>query len=224
MRKRTVFVAALSAACLIAAGGLLASNMGFKLNYVLDGPGNNGSNTGTQTFAMPFNQQTTLVNAEDLINDINTTAGSTVVVSVSRFLRTTDKLDGYDGATGNNFTLTPGDGYYVKVTTGVNYIVVGSHDPNLAITFDGPGDNGSNTGTQVYALPYHTTASVAGDLIDEINTAAGSNVVVSVSRFLRTNDKLEGYDGATGTNFPLAPGESYYVKVNSSISTIPSHY
>jgi GTP:adenosylcobinamide-phosphate guanylyltransferase len=224
MRKRTVFVAALGVACLLVAGGLLASNMGFKLNYVLDGPGDSGSNSGTQTFAMPFNQQTTLVDAEDLINDINTTAGSNVVVSVSRFLRTTDKLDAYTGSSGTNFTLTPGEGYIVKVSAGLPYIVVGSHDPNLAITFDGPGDNGSNSGTQVYALPYHSTAAVAGDLIDEINLAAGADVVVSISRYLRTTDKLDAYTGSSGTNFALAPGESYTVKVNSSISFIPSHY
>jgi hypothetical protein len=133
-------------------------------------------------------------------------------------------LDSYDGSTGTNFTLTPGEGYYVKVSTGVNYIVVGSHDPNLAITFDGPGDSGSNSGTQNYALPYHTTSNLAGDLIDEINLAAGSDVVVSISRYLRTTDKLDSYDGSTGTNFPLAPGESYLVKVNASISLIPSHY
>jgi hypothetical protein len=224
MRKRTLYVAALGVACLLVAGGLFASNMGFKLNYVLEGPESTGSNSGTQSFAMPFNQQTTLTDAEDLIGDINTTAGSNVVVAVSRFLRTTDKFEDYTGSSGFNFTLTPGEGYLVKVDPGVDYIVVGSHAPTLPITFDGPGSNGSNSGTQFYALPYHTTANIADDLITEINTAAGSTVVVAVSRYLRSTDKFEDYTGSSGNNFTLAPGEAYLVKVNSSITLIPSHY
>jgi hypothetical protein len=198
--------------------------MGFKLNYVLESPGNPNSGNGIQTMALPFNQQTTLTNANDLLLDINATAGSPVVVAISRYLRVSDSLDDYTGAAGNNFSLTPGDGYYVKVSGDVNYIIVGSHAPTLPFVFEGPGSPNSGNGIQIYALPYHTTANLAGDLINEIDLAAGSNVVVTVSRYLRLTDSLDDYTGAAGFNFPLAPGEAYYVKVTQDISMIPSHY
>ena len=57
MSKRNYVVVAVAAAALLVAGGLFASNMGFKLNYVMDGPADNGSASGTQALALPFNQR-----------------------------------------------------------------------------------------------------------------------------------------------------------------------
>ena len=108
--KRKMWIGALGLAALLVAGGLFASNMGFKLNYQLDGPGVNGSASGTSTLAMPYNQQTNLVVASDLISDINTGAGSTVVDSVSRWLKATDGLETYTGTSGVDFASTHGQG------------------------------------------------------------------------------------------------------------------
>ena len=155
--KRKMWIGALGLAALLVAGGLFASNMGFKLNYQLDGPGVNGSASGTSTLAMPYNQQTNLVVASDLISDINTGAGSTVVDSVSRWLKATDGLETYTGTSGVDFSLTPGEGYLVKMSASASYIVVGSHNPALPITLDGPGVNGSASGTTLWGYPYHPT-------------------------------------------------------------------
>ena len=225
MNKRVFVVAALGLAAVLVAGGLVASNMGFKANYAMDGPLANMSSSGTQTLALPYNQQTSIVTAEDLINDIEADAMDTsLVASLSRFVRTTDAAETYTGFSGTNFAITPGDGYKVVITGSVNYIIVGSHNPTLAITFDGPGDNGSASGTQQWSYPYHSTAATAEDLIDEINLAAGTSVVASVSRFLRTTDGAETYTGFSGTNFGLTVGEAYKIVVTASVTYVPSHY
>lgn len=218
--KRKTWIGILGLVAVLVAGGLFASNMGFKLNYTLNGP--SGGSSGTTALALPYNQQTNLIDAEDLIDDINAGAGSSVVASVSRYLNATDGLETYTGLTGVNFSLAPGEGYLLKTTADTNYIVVGSHDPALSVSLSGPA--GGSSGTTLWSFPYHSTAGNAEDLIGEINTAVGSPVVASVSRYLSATDGLETYTGLTGTNFALAPGEGYYVKVNSSASWVPSHY
>ena len=53
MKKRVFLLAALGLAAVLVAGGLVASNMGFKVNHLMDGPGGNGSATGTNGLALP---------------------------------------------------------------------------------------------------------------------------------------------------------------------------
>jgi hypothetical protein len=221
--KRKIWIGALGLVAVLVAGGLFASNMGFKLNYALESQGTNGSNSGTQSLALPYNQQTNLVDAFDLINDINAGAGSDVVGSVSRYVISNDGLETYTGVSGSPFSLVPGESYLVKMDADYNYIVVGSHDPTLSVTLYGQGDNGSNSGTNLWSYPYHSTSATAKDLIDEIN-AASAGVVGSVSRYVSTNDGLETYTGVSGTPFALAPGEGYFIKVNSTVSWTPTHY
>ncbi len=174
------------------------------------------------------------MNAENLIQDIAADNGDVgnllpTVASVSRQLRTTDAPEIYTGFSGNNFAIQPGEGYTVVIAPTaspltVPYIVVGSHDPALGVVLDAPGDNGSLTGTQVVAVPYHTTAANAEDLINEINAAGG--VVASVSRKLRASDTPDIYTGFSGNNFALQPGEAYTVVIaaGGGVTWIPSHY
>ena len=223
--KRTYWVAALGCAAVLVAGGLFASNMGFKLNYPLEGPGTNGSISGTNALALPFNQQTNLADAEHLINDIDASTGALGTVNqVARFVKSSDSTEFYTGSVGTNFPLTPGEGYFVQVSGDINYIVVGSHDPTLAIQLDGPGTNGSVSGTNSFAWPYHGTAANAEDLIGEVNAAAGSSVVNQVLRWVGSADSTEFYTGSVGTNFSLTPGEFYLVQVSADVSYSPSHY
>jgi hypothetical protein len=234
MMKRAFVVAALGLVAVLVAGGLVASNMGFKLNYALDGPTSNASKTGTNTISLPYNQQTSIVTAENLIDDIAADAGDIgnllpTVASVFRQIRTTDSPEIYTGFSGTNFTITPGEGYAVVISANasplaVNYIVVGSHDPSLGTVLDGPTDNGSKTGTQLWSYPYHSTAANAEDLINEINAAGG--VVASVFHSLRTSDTPEIYTGFSGVNFTLVPGEAYSIVMASGggVTFTPSHY
>ena len=59
---------------------------------------------------------------------------------------------------------------------------------------------------------------------DEINAAAGSSVIASVARKIRTSDLPQFYTGFSGTNFTLVPGEAYTIVVTSGVAFSPSHY
>jgi hypothetical protein len=220
MSKRNVMVVALGAAAILVAGGLYASNMGFKLNYQLNGPGGLAA-TGLNTIALPFNQQVGMTDAKLLIDDINA-AVPTSVVNVQRFLNASDTFQVYTGTVGTAFAITAGEGYFVQVSTDVNYIVVGSHDPGKTILLNGPGS--SATGLNFYALPYHTNKVLADGLITEINAGTPTNRVVNVQRFLKASDTFQVYTGTVGTAFALLPGEAFGVQVSGDTSFVPAHY
>ena len=226
MNKRRFAVVAVAAIAMLVAGGIYASNMGFKLNYPLETAGTNGSSSGTNTIGLPYNQQTNLVAASDVRADINATAGSSAVISISKFVKGTDLLLTYTGSSSaTDFPIVPGEGYRVQVNTDVNYIVVGSHNPSLSVNLDTVGTNGSASGTNDFSFPYHGTAVRAADIRDEINAQAGGSAVISISRFVRTTDLLETYTGSSdATNFLVAPGRSYRIQVNQNVGYTPSHY
>jgi hypothetical protein len=220
MSKRTMLVVAVGAAALLVTGGLLASNMGFKLNYSLLGPGSSAS--GTNTLGLPFNKMTGLDDAKDLLDDINNTATpANLAANVQRFDRNTDGLVVYDGVTGTAFTLTDGHAVFVKMNGNAQYIVVGSHNPGLALDLVGPG--GSASGTNLSAIPYHGTAGDAKDLLDEVNGISPASVA-NVQKFLTGTDGLLVYDGVTGTAFNWVSGEGVFFKMNSNVNWMPAHF
>lgn len=232
MKNRAFVVAAVGLAAVVVAGGLIASNMGFKAEVELLGPANAGSNSGTNTLGLPFFQQTNLLTVEDLINDINNDtplgAGDLTdnVQSISRLLGASDTLETYSLFTGGSlYNLASGQGYIVVMRgTQTNYTVVGSHNPTLGIALLDPSDPASNSGAQDYAMPYHFTGTLAVDLINDIDGQGG--VTQSVSQFVKASDTLTTYSLFTGgTNFTLEPGEGYTIVMQTGISNyVPSHY
>jgi hypothetical protein len=212
--------------------------MGFKLNYPMNAPDIGVSATGTNTLALPYNQQTSLVDASDLRDDINTTTGvGDSVVSISQFIRSDDSLVTYTGSDiADNFTLVPGEGYRVvmrSTTPGllVNLIIVGSHDPGKLIDLFAPAAGVSATGTNDFAYPYHGVAANASELRDEIVTLAGvADAVVSISKLIRSDDSLVTYTGSDiADNFSLTPGNSYRIVMRSTtpgggVAYSPAHY
>ena len=223
MSKRCFWVIAVGACALLIVGVAVSSNMGFILNYPLDGPGTNGSNTGTNSIAFPFNNNTSMVAAEDVRSFVNATVPG-AFVQISKFLQTNDSLQTYTGANlATNFFLEQGVGYRLVTNTDVNLIVVGSHDPTKSLTFDGPGA-GSNSGTSDFAFPYHAAAETASDIRDEVN-AVVPGAFVQISKFIKTDDSLRTYTGASNaTDFALVMGESYRIVVSSDVTIVWSHY
>jgi len=232
-KKNTYVIVAVALCAILAAGGILASNMGFKLNYPLNKTGTAGSKSGTSTLSLPYFRQTGLNDSIGLIQDIEGVPGPTFskVISVSKFLEGTDSLQTYTGRMGSpgaNFLLVAGEGYRVQMSGDVNYIVVGSHDPSLAVALDQPGGT-SKSGTNDYAPPYNITAATSVDLIKDIEAVPGPTFgkVISVSKFLTTSDSLQTYTGrmgSPGANFTLVPGESYRVQMSVAVPYIASHY
>lgn len=219
MTKRTyIGVLTVALAVVLAAGTLLASNMGFKLNYPLTATGA-GSVSGTNTLALPDNRQAGINAASTLMNDI----GLVNVNNVQRFLEATDGLQVYTGRKGSgpDFALATGEGYFVRMNTTVNYIVVGSHDPAFANPLNSTGA-GSVSGTNFFSYPYHATATSASALINDIGLANVNNV----QKFLKATDGLQVYTGrkGSGPDFALAPGEAYFIRMNTTVNYNPSHY
>jgi hypothetical protein len=211
MRKSTFIVGAVA---LLAVGALFASNMGFKLNYALTAAGG-GSLNGTNTLGLPFNPQVGISNASTLVNDI----GSASVINVQRLIESSNALQVYP-TDGVNFPLVIGDGYYVRMGATVNYIVVGSHHPTQMLPLNAAGGGISLNGTNFVSYPYHSTSDLASELVTEIGSAS----VVNVQRLIESNNGLQVYP-TDGVNFPLVPGESYFVRMGANVLTwIPAHY
>jgi hypothetical protein len=235
MSKKNVFVAVVLTVCVIAAAGaLLASNMGFKLNYPLLAQASGVSLTGKNTIALPYFRQTGIDNALNLINDISGGAPNVgAVANVQRLNRIDNSISTYTGRMGSPvltpFPLVAGEGYFVVMLSNVNYIVVGAHDPALAYTLQAQSPGVSLTGKNFYAPPYNITATNALQLINDISGGAPNvGAVANVQRLNRVDNTIATYTGRMGspvlTPFPLVPGEAYTVVMLTTVPYIASHY
>ena len=222
MTKRTFVGGAITALAVALTVGSLttASNMGFKLNYALSQTQVGVSNSGTSTLALPDNRQTGLNDSKNLMDDI----GFANTQNVQRFLEASDTLQSYTGRKGGGtaFPLVAGEGVFVKMSTTVNYIAVGSDDPALVYNLNATQVGVSNSGTNFFAYNYHQTSGDSKQLMDDIGFANTQNV----QRFLKASDTLQSYTGRKGggTAFPLVPGEAYFVKMSTTVNYTPSHY
>jgi hypothetical protein len=204
----------------VAAGGLFASNMGFKLNYQLFDSSNAGSNSGTSVLALPFNRQTGV----DMASSLQTDIGFAAVANIQKFDESSDGLTAYTGRKGSppDFALSAGEANFIKMISSTDYIVVGSHDPAAAISLEDSSDPGSNSGTNFFAYPYHSTSVTALDLMNDIGFAS----VANVQNFDPSNDGLTAFTGRKGSppDFNLNPGNGYFIKMISTVGYVPSHY
>jgi hypothetical protein len=230
MSKRTyVLVMAFALAAVLATGVLLASNMGFKVLYTFNGAGVGGAAVGETHFALPFYPHLGLTNAQSLKGDIESGAGCTAaaqIPAVQRFNPLINARESWFGAKigGTNFDITPCESYFVQAaaTTSCDYLIVGTHNPNQDCVFNGAGVSGYLVGENPYSLPFHTTASNAGDLLTEL---ADANFV---QRFNQSTNNRESWFGAKigGTNFTVTPGEGYFVQMAAGQTTTvkAAHY
>ncbi|MBZ5641083.1 MAG: hypothetical protein LAO51_20275 [Acidobacteriia bacterium] len=221
MSKRTfVGVMVVALAVVVMASGLLASNMGFKLNYQMLQTTAGVSRDGTTTLALPDLRQTGLNTAKNLLDDI----GLANVTNIQRFVKSSNGLVAYTGRPlgGTDFSLNAGEGYYLRMKTTVNYIVVGSDDPTLAYNLQQTTAGVSRDGTNFYAYNYHQTAATAKALLDDI----GLVNVTNIQRFVKSSNGLVAYTGRPlgGTDFALTPGEAYYIRMKTTVNYVPSHY
>jgi hypothetical protein len=223
MSARTSVAVAAAAAVVLGGGVLIASNMGFKLNFTFLGPG--GASAGKTITSLPYNRQVGIDRANHLRTDIINSGGTGV--TIARLITSSNTYQTYSGAsTLQDFDLAAGEAYLVQLTNSpsLQYIIVGSHQPGQAITFPGPG--GASAGRKLYAPPYHTTNTDASGLRNEIlNLASPVGGVVSVARLITSSNTYQTYSGAsTLQNFLLQPGVGYLVQVSVTKTLTPAHY
>jgi len=229
MSKRT-FIGVMTVALVVVlgAGAVLASNMGFKLNYKLSkaGAGPPVSNSGNNTLGLPDFRQSGMNVAADLFNDIG---GKTAIGlgGVQKLLKSNDTYQAYNGraTTGPNFTLDEGDGYFVAMANDVNYIIVGSHHPTFQHPLKKAAAGVSNSGSNFFSMPYNFTGTLAADLFNDIGgkTQIGLS---GIQQLVRSNDAFQAYNGraTTGPNFSLVPGEAYLIQMANDVNYVPAHY
>ena len=227
MTKRSFFgAAAVVAAVALTGSALVASNMGFKLNYSLDQTGapvpGGTSKFGINTLSLPDNRQSGLTTSIDLMNDI----GFAGTANIQRFIESSDGLEVYTGRKGSpnlNFPLATGDAYFVTMTTTTPYIVVGSDDPAVTYPLNAIQAGVSKSGTNFYSYNYHQTAANSISLMNDIGFTSTANV----QRYIESSNGLEVYTGRKGSpnaDFPLVPGEGYFVVMTATVNYAPSHY
>ncbi len=110
---------------------------------------------------------------------------------------------------------TSGSAFFIRKSTGATVTLTGS-DGSLAIPLYPTGPN-SRSGTHVISLPFDTPLNDALDLIQDINSQGGAGTVLQVARWIRSLETFAGYNGTTGTTFPLIPGEGYAVTVTKQV-------
>jgi hypothetical protein len=234
-QRKVAALVVVALAALIATGGLVASNMGFKLNYLLLDATDAGSNSGTQSIGLPYNRQVGIDDASELFRDI----GLTISTCGKNPCNCLDNLQRYDTATDNNqpyacatldFALTPGEGLLVKTlnTLGGDYIVVGSHNPALTINLVSALNAGSNSGTGRYTHPYHGVSALASELISEMGGCGFVDRIANIQKFDPASDNHQPYTCGL-TDYAIEPGQAYLVKTGtgapaSGIDFVPAHY
>jgi len=216
--RTALALAVILAALLCGVRALLASNMGFVVNCPLPALGP-GSLTGSNTLNFPYQRDAQLVHAGDVLTDL----GIANVSGVMKFLEPVDALTVYTGRKGGgpSFPLQSGEGYFIRMLRPVDYVIGGSSDPAVVLQLDAPGP-ASRSGTNLVALPYHATARTASELMEGIGFAN----VASVQGFVTETDGLRVYTGRKGSppDFALDPCAAYFIKMNTTVNYVPSHY
>lgn len=228
---RTRWIAALTAAVAVVAGGLaLGSNMGFKYNAQIRGeaPAPKGDNWVSIPYNSPYNKANVVCAQLGLTSTgLNATRGV-----VARLTASSGAVQSFTcgGSALLNFAITKGEMIRVRAGTSAvatqHGIVVGSHDPAhmqplVAATPAPKGDNW-------VSLPYHTTAVKAQDLcVDMGLTSTGLNSGRgTVARITASTGVIQTYTcgGSALTNFALTIGEGLRVRTSASGSWVPSHF
>jgi hypothetical protein len=204
-----------------------ASNMGFKLSQTL-------TSNVSKYVSLPYYNSFATQKAAYLRNDIMAAAGYSTpypvgVVNVYNWNGTAWQRYGGSGTGGQvNFDLAPGIGYQIASTVDVsNWVIVGSHNPSTRVPF-------SANVSKYVSVPYHTTASKAALLRNELMAAAGYSTpypvgVVNVYNWNGTAWQRYGGSGTGGqVNFDMTPGLGYQVASTVDITTgggwLPAHY
>jgi hypothetical protein len=170
--------------------------MGFKISIPLT--------AGYQNFvSLPYYNSYTTDNS--MYSDIP------ACTSVNRYNNATGGWQNYTGGRTSLFNITAGEAYTATVSTSGNWIVVGSHNPSLALTLTAGYQN-------FVSVPYHTTATNDNALYSQITGCTG------VNRYNNATGGWQNYTGGRTSLFNITAGEGYVINVSATTSWTPAHY
>jgi hypothetical protein len=223
-------IAALTLCMFLAASLAMASNTGFKLNYNLRWT---AGYANTNWVSLPYfyhpdgNVNNSPQHAWDVCNDINATAGGSVVSFITKW----DVINNIPvtNLCGPilNFDLDPGMAIGIVPTQdNVRYDIVGSHDDD----FDGSSQvtlrwQAGYANTNWISVPYHTTLSQAWDVCNELEAQNGGPVVSFITTWdVVNNIPITNLCGPI-LNFDLDPGLGIaVVPTQDNVTWNPTHY
>jgi len=189
-----------------------SSNMGFKLSQTLDA-------SITKYVSIPYYNSYGTQTAQLLRNDIYLACGSTGTLHTYTWNGSAWQRYSGGGVGQVNFALTPGIGYQVFSSVGTtNWVVVGSHNPATTIPLVA-------SVTKYVSVPYHTTATTAQLLRNEIYLACRSTGTLHVYNWNGSAWQRYSGGGVGQVNFAITPGIAY--QVFSSVGAagwVPNHY
>ena len=228
-KSHFTLVAILVAAAMVVAGSVaIASNTGFKANKAMQvaGAGQIGNTWLSIPYFNPYGNVGTFCTAVGLVSTGITRA------SVTFFDPGTGVPNqvscGTSGATAQ--PIVPGLGIRVRnAGTGAptSIIIVGSHNPALAITVPDTVVSAPAIGNYLFSVPYHTTAVTANDLcLSSGLTSTGLNraQIFRLNPVAGTFTQVGcGTSAAIGLNLVL--GEAVRLRdSNGPITFIPAHF
>ena len=190
----------LGLALVLAAGGLAtASNMGFKFVKSYAG-------VGTNTLSLPyFQSQFTL--AQGLYNDIT---GASSVCKINANETRDCWLGDFTGSP--NFSINNQNAYTVDTAGNTTQVLVGSHNPSLALTL-------TAGGTNFKSLPYHMTYTKAQLIYNDIT---GATSVCKINPNETRDCWLGDFTGSP--NWTPVIGEGVVITVSGNTTWTPDHY
>jgi hypothetical protein len=218
------------AVMLVVSVATIGSNMGFKISIPLYA--NVSGHTGFNWVALPY--YVSFTDGASVWNDLNAAygGGQEGLIEVNQYQESNGTYKVYNADTfTDTFQITSGgslisaNALLIKVPSNSNWIVVGSHNPSLAVPLYALG--AGHTGLNWRAVPYHSTASTGATLWNQLNTLAGGGQegLLEINQYQESNGTYKVYNADTFTDsFNLVPGQSLLVKVASPLNWTPAHY
>jgi hypothetical protein len=211
---RGVAVAVCAIVALAALTGVTqASNMGFKMNRSVAAAGAT-PNVGLNQVALPALNP--YVNASDICAALNLTANVATVAQINPQTGVPSQITCNQGS----FVLTQNRGVIVRNGgSSTSGIIVGSHQPGMQITLYPVGAN-PNLGSNLFPVPYHTTAVSSKDLCNQM----GVSNATTVSRVDATTGVPAQSTCSDVGGFGLVLGEAVTIRPPAQIMFTPSHF
>jgi hypothetical protein len=196
---------------LLAGGAPQASNMGFKMNKVIQKGG--GDPVGTNWVALPYRNP--YVDAQDFCNALGLVAPANIHVTIATGT-TADHTCGAAGPFVFNDVVAGNDYRRIGVVVldapaTVSGILVGSHAGGApGINIYAGGDVGDPVGRNDYPVLYHGTAATASDVCNDLvlDSVGGPGLVAHIQRNNAANGAISDFFCGAAGAFALVLGES----------------